>query len=161
MAHSMKLHSTYRDAKNPTQAFDHIWNTSHGVGTPGHERNHPLDVELIQALIKWHDTGRTGMPIAMTAAIKQTGRLDAATIDAIRFLDPAGDLQHGKHWRISPARYGSVDYFHKEGRSTGRRTYFVAQLNWWFNPNCYDEWSVLPDLVSPALQERLRARPHF
>ena len=161
MAHSMKLHSTYRGVKDPTQVFDHIWNISHGVGTPGHERNHPLDVELIQALIRWHDTDSTAMPSAMKAAVKQTGQLDAATIEAIRFLDPAGDLQHGKQWRISPARYGSVDYFHKDGRSTGRRTYFIAQLNWWFTPGQWDVWDTLPGNVSPALSERLRAKPHF
>lgn len=157
MAHCMKLRHPFATASGASAVIDHIWNLSHGVGTPNHERNQPTDVELLQRLVLLMDHGGDNFLSSATwSRIKPTGHLDHASTEALHELDSCQDLKHGKRWRVSPARYGLADYRQKDGKPIGRTEYYIVMLQRLIVQQGHaDAITALPEACSPALRREL------
>jgi hypothetical protein len=157
MAHRMAFRGfALREHRTPSKTWSHIWNISHGVGTPGEERNHRHDVELVQQLLLLCKPiggfGDADIPAEVFSALKPTGHLDHATTAAIKCLETGNELRHGRGWRISPARYGKSSY---RKAKFGNWTYFICYLNGMAFGRRYEETQALPERCSAELRRAL------
>jgi hypothetical protein len=142
VAYKMKLNVPY-------QGMPHIWNISAHVGVLAEFPNMPEDVELIQRLLierykrippKHARTG--GIPFIQHA----TGRIDLQTGFEIYWAGKRDNTLEDSE-KISPARFGSVDY--------GSGMWAIAYMNFKLFSNAQTVWENLPDLCSPMLKNAL------
>jgi hypothetical protein len=157
MAHCMKLRHPSSTATGSSAVIHRVWNLSHGVGTPGRERNQPTDLELVQRLLLLLDHGdQNFLSTAAWSAIKPTGHMDPATKVAIQEVDFCQDLRHGNGWRISPARHGLAEYRQKDGKPMERTEYHIVMLQRLIAQQGHaDTLNELPEACSPALRREL------
>jgi len=156
MAHTMKLRTPVQEHRKATPVVDHIWNISHGVGSPQRERNGHTDVELVQRLIKMGGASPRELPFELWLLIRPSGRVDSVTQLAVRRLESSNELSHGDHLRVSPARRGQDSY----AKGVGQWQYFIMTLNLRAWNRNYEQWHELPRACSAALRHELKRPAH-